>query len=39
MNEKILEYKGGKLSKIVIESLKPFIDKIKRTGVKKVLKI
>ena len=35
MNEKTLEYKGGKLSKIVIESLRPFIDKIKRTGVKK----
>lgn len=33
--DKALDYKGGKLSEIIIDSLRPFLEKIKSNGIKK----
>lgn len=35
--ENFSKYKGGKLSEVVIVSLSPFLEKIKNSGIKKVL--
>ncbi len=37
-NYRNLDYKGGKLSEIIIVSLKPFLEKIKLNGIKKSIK-
>ena len=29
------DFKGGQISKIIIDSLKPFLEKIKKVGLKK----
>ena len=37
MCNKFNEYHGGKLSEVVINSLKPFLEKIKLYGIKKTI--
>ena len=37
MDDKLEKYHGGKLSEVVINSLKPFLEKIKLYGIKKTI--
>ena len=39
MDDKLEKYHGGKLSEVVINSLKPFLEKIKLYGIKKTIEV